>query len=109
VVVVLAFLRGSPVSKSGAGSSQLWDTVTELSIGYIILGCLFQCLQTVFTAHGWYGILNYALPRADDAHAGSGDATWAEGEAALAATSWAVPDQVQRGSRIPGPPSRLLT
>ena len=42
--------------------SQLWDTVTEISIGYIILGCIFQGLQTVLTALGWYGILRYAYP-----------------------------------------------
>ena len=40
----------------------LWDTVTEISIGYIVLGCLFQGLQTVLTALGWYGILRYAYP-----------------------------------------------
>ena len=42
--------------------TQLWDTLTEISIGYIILGCLFQGLQTVLTALGWYGILRYAYP-----------------------------------------------
>jgi uncharacterized membrane protein YbhN (UPF0104 family) len=40
----------------------LWDSVKEISIGYIILGCFFQCLQTVLTALGWYGILRYAYP-----------------------------------------------
>jgi uncharacterized membrane protein YbhN (UPF0104 family) len=40
----------------------LWDTLTGISIGYIILGCLFQGLQTVLTALGWYGILRYAYP-----------------------------------------------
>ena len=40
----------------------LWDTVTEISIGYVILGCLFQGAQTVLTALGWYGILRYAYP-----------------------------------------------
>jgi uncharacterized membrane protein YbhN (UPF0104 family) len=40
----------------------LWDAVTEISIGYIILGCLFQGLQTTLTALGWYGILRYAYP-----------------------------------------------
>ena len=40
----------------------LWDTLTEISIGYIVLGCLFQGLQTVLTALGWYGILRYAYP-----------------------------------------------
>ena len=33
-----------------------------LAIGYIILGCLFQGVQTALTALGWYGILRYAYP-----------------------------------------------
>jgi glycosyltransferase 2 family protein len=41
---------------------ELWDTLSEISIGYIILGCFFQGLQTVLTALGWYGILRYAYP-----------------------------------------------
>jgi uncharacterized membrane protein YbhN (UPF0104 family) len=40
----------------------LWDTLTEISIGYIILGCLLQGAQTALTALGWYGILRYAYP-----------------------------------------------
>jgi uncharacterized membrane protein YbhN (UPF0104 family) len=40
----------------------LWDSVKEISVGYVILGCAFQCLQTVLTALGWYGILRYAYP-----------------------------------------------
>jgi uncharacterized membrane protein YbhN (UPF0104 family) len=41
---------------------QLWDSVTDISLGYLILGCLFQGAQTVLTALGWYGILRYAYP-----------------------------------------------
>ena len=41
---------------------QLWDTVTEISFGHLILGCLFQGAQTMLTALGWYGILRYAYP-----------------------------------------------
>ena len=41
---------------------ELWGTLTEISIGYILLGCLFQGVQTVLTALGWYGILRYAYP-----------------------------------------------
>jgi uncharacterized membrane protein YbhN (UPF0104 family) len=41
---------------------QLWDAVTDISLGYVILGCLFQGLQTTLTALGWYGILRYAYP-----------------------------------------------
>jgi uncharacterized membrane protein YbhN (UPF0104 family) len=40
----------------------LWQTLTEISLGYVVLGCLFQGLQTVLTALGWYGILRYAYP-----------------------------------------------
>jgi hypothetical protein len=40
----------------------LWDTLTEISIGYVILGCFFQGVQTSLTALGWYGILRYAYP-----------------------------------------------
>jgi len=41
---------------------QLWDSVTEISLAYVVLGCIFQCLQTTLTALGWYGILRYAYP-----------------------------------------------
>lgn len=40
----------------------LWGALTEISLGYIILGCLFQGAQTMLTALGWYGILRYAYP-----------------------------------------------
>ena len=59
VVVVLAFLRVCGVDVWG-WIQQLWDTVTEISAVYVVLGCIFQGLQTVFTALGWYGILKYA-------------------------------------------------
>jgi uncharacterized membrane protein YbhN (UPF0104 family) len=42
--------------------TQLWDTVTEISFAYAVLGCVFQGLQTTLTALGWYGILRYAYP-----------------------------------------------
>jgi uncharacterized membrane protein YbhN (UPF0104 family) len=42
--------------------TELWDTVTEISAVYVILGCFFQGLQTTLTALGWYGILRYAYP-----------------------------------------------
>ena len=41
---------------------ELWDTLTEISLLYLILGCLFQGAQTMLTALGWYGILRYAYP-----------------------------------------------
>ncbi len=41
---------------------ELWDSMNDISLGYVVLGCLFQCAQTLLTALGWYGILRYAYP-----------------------------------------------
>ena len=60
-LVALAALQLAGIDVVG-WFEDLWDTVTEISIGYLILGCLFQGLQTVLTALGWYGILRYAYP-----------------------------------------------
>jgi glycosyltransferase 2 family protein len=59
LVVLLALLRVAGVDVWG-WLTQLWDSVTEISLGYVVLGCIFQGLQTTLTALGWYGILNYA-------------------------------------------------
>jgi uncharacterized membrane protein YbhN (UPF0104 family) len=59
LVVLLALLQLAGVDVWD-WLTELWDTVTEISIGYVILGCLFQGLQTTLTALGWYGILRYA-------------------------------------------------
>jgi uncharacterized membrane protein YbhN (UPF0104 family) len=60
-LVVLGLLHLAGIDVWG-WFTQLWDTVTEISIGYVILGCLFQGAQTCLTALGWYGILRYAYP-----------------------------------------------
>jgi len=59
VVLVALHLAGIDV---WGWFQQLWDTLTEISIGYVIAGCFFQGLQTTLTALGWYGILRYAYP-----------------------------------------------
>jgi uncharacterized membrane protein YbhN (UPF0104 family) len=61
LVVLLAVLHLAGVDVWG-WLEQLWDTVTEISFWYILLGCFFQGLQTTLTALGWYGILRYAYP-----------------------------------------------
>ena len=61
LVVLLALLHLAGIDVWG-WISELWDTLTEISIGYILLGCVFQALQTTLTALGWYGILRYAYP-----------------------------------------------
>jgi uncharacterized membrane protein YbhN (UPF0104 family) len=60
-LVVLGLLHLAGIDVRGWFSS-LWDSVTEISIGYVILGCLLQGVQTTLTALGWYGILRYAYP-----------------------------------------------
>jgi uncharacterized membrane protein YbhN (UPF0104 family) len=60
-LVVLAALRVAGIDVLG-WFEDLWSTLTEISIGYIVLGCLFQAAQTMLTALGWYGILRYAYP-----------------------------------------------
>ena len=61
LVVLLVLLHLAGVDVWG-WISELWDTLTEISIVYILLGCVFQALQTTLTALGWYGILRYAYP-----------------------------------------------
>jgi uncharacterized membrane protein YbhN (UPF0104 family) len=61
LVVLLVLLRLAGVDVWG-WLSELWDTVTEISLFYIVLGCIFQGAQTTLTALGWYGILRYAYP-----------------------------------------------
>ena len=61
LVVLLVVLNLAGVDVWG-WLTELWDTLTEISIGYILLGCVFQALQTTLTALGWYGILRYAYP-----------------------------------------------
>lgn len=61
LVVLLAALHVLGVDVWG-WLQELWASVTEISVGYLILGCLFQGAQTVLTALGWYGILRYAYP-----------------------------------------------
>ena len=60
-LVVIAALQLAGIDVVG-WFQELWDTLSEISIGYVILGCFFQGLQTSLTALGWYGILRYAYP-----------------------------------------------
>jgi uncharacterized membrane protein YbhN (UPF0104 family) len=42
--------------------SELWDTLTEISIQYVIAGVALKTVQTTLTAFGWYSILKFAYP-----------------------------------------------
>ncbi|HEX6662682.1 MAG TPA: lysylphosphatidylglycerol synthase transmembrane domain-containing protein [Gaiellaceae bacterium] len=40
----------------------LWDTITEISFGYIVAGVALKTVQTTLTAFAWYSILRFAFP-----------------------------------------------
>ena len=42
--------------------SDLWDTLSAISVGYIIAGCALKTVQTTLAAFGWYAILRFAYP-----------------------------------------------
>jgi uncharacterized membrane protein YbhN (UPF0104 family) len=42
--------------------SEMWDTLTGISIWYLLAGWFFQTLQTTLTAVGWYFILRAGFP-----------------------------------------------
>jgi uncharacterized membrane protein YbhN (UPF0104 family) len=41
---------------------ELWDTLTSISIQYLVAGAGLQTVQTLFKAVAWYWILRYAYP-----------------------------------------------
>jgi uncharacterized membrane protein YbhN (UPF0104 family) len=40
--------------------SDLWDTISEISLGYLVAGVTLKTVQTSLTAFGWYSILRFA-------------------------------------------------
>jgi uncharacterized membrane protein YbhN (UPF0104 family) len=41
---------------------ELWDTLTEISAGYIVAAVIIKSIQTIAAALSWYGILRFAFP-----------------------------------------------
>ena len=44
--------------------SNLWDTMSEISVGSLIAAVTLKTVQTSLTAFGWYSILRFAYPNA---------------------------------------------
>jgi uncharacterized membrane protein YbhN (UPF0104 family) len=44
--------------------SNLWDTISTISLGYLVAGVTLKTVQTSLTAFGWYSILRFAYPGA---------------------------------------------
>jgi uncharacterized membrane protein YbhN (UPF0104 family) len=40
----------------------LWDTLSSISVKYIVAGCALKTVQTSLTAYAWYSILRFAYP-----------------------------------------------
>jgi len=40
----------------------LWDTLSTISVFYIVAGCALKTVQTSLTAFAWYSILRFAYP-----------------------------------------------
>jgi uncharacterized membrane protein YbhN (UPF0104 family) len=59
IVLVICHLAGFDVL---GWFSNLWDTMTEISLGYIVAGVFFQTIQTTLTALAWYFILAAGYP-----------------------------------------------
>jgi uncharacterized membrane protein YbhN (UPF0104 family) len=42
--------------------SNLWDTLSSISLAYIVAGCALKTVQTSLTAFAWFSILRFAYP-----------------------------------------------
>jgi uncharacterized membrane protein YbhN (UPF0104 family) len=58
--------------------SNLWDTISEISVGYLVAGVTLKTVQTSLTAFGWYSILKFAY--------GAGSVRWRDIWACYAAS-----------------------
>ncbi len=57
VVGAIAYLLGWDIR---GWFSDLWDTMNDISVGYLIAAVVLKTVQTTLTAFGWYSILRFA-------------------------------------------------
>ncbi len=65
VIVVIgaaATLAGWDIT---AWLKHIWDTITSVSLGYLLAGVALMTVQTTATAFAWYSILRYGYPDSD--------------------------------------------
>ena len=46
----------------GAWLRAVWESLTSISLVYLVPALALQTLQTIFAAAAWHGILRYAYP-----------------------------------------------
>jgi uncharacterized membrane protein YbhN (UPF0104 family) len=61
-VVVAAVAAGWDI---GGWLGAVWDSLTSISLVYLLPALVLQTLQTAFSAAAWHGILRYAYPEAE--------------------------------------------
>jgi uncharacterized membrane protein YbhN (UPF0104 family) len=65
-IVILVVVIGAAANLLGwdirGWFRDLWDTLNDISIQYIIAGVALKTVQTTLTAFGWYSILKFAYP-----------------------------------------------
>ncbi len=59
VIGAAATLLGWDIS---AWFKHLWNTITSISVGYLLAGIVLITIQTTTTAFAWYSILRYGYP-----------------------------------------------
>jgi len=64
VFVLIILVIGAAASLLGwdlrGWFSNLWDTISTISLGYLVAAVSFKTVQTSLTAFGWYSILRFA-------------------------------------------------
>jgi uncharacterized membrane protein YbhN (UPF0104 family) len=67
IIALVVVVMGAAASLFGWDLSgwfkELWDTVSSISVGYVIAGIALITLQTTTTAYAWYSILRFAYGR----------------------------------------------
>ena len=67
IIVLVVVLIGAAASlfgwDIGGWFEHLWNTITKISIGYLIAGIVLITVQTTTTAYAWYSILRFAYGR----------------------------------------------
>ncbi|HTQ69683.1 MAG TPA: lysylphosphatidylglycerol synthase transmembrane domain-containing protein [Solirubrobacteraceae bacterium] len=63
VVVLIAAAASLFGWDLGKWFEDLWNTITKISIGYLLAGIALITLQTTTTAYAWYSILRFAYGR----------------------------------------------
>ncbi len=67
IIVLVVVLIGAAATlfgwDLGGWLEKLWNTITKISLGYLLAGIALITLQTTTTAYAWYSVLRFAYGR----------------------------------------------